>query len=73
MNVAVIANPQIDRLLTPADNTIELALQVKHQAINKMQIVMSQRRILDTQQIGLQFIACRFQRILQLAQSAGGF
>ena len=29
-----------------------------------MQIVMGHRRILNAQQISLQFIACRFQRIL---------
>ncbi|MNZ96746.1 hypothetical protein D3C78_1159530 [compost metagenome] len=65
MYVTVIADPQVNRLLTPADNTVEFTLQIEHQLVDEMQIVMGHRRILDAQQIGLELIARRFQRILQ--------
>jgi hypothetical protein len=48
-------------------------LQIEHQTIDKMQIVARHGRILDTQQVCLQLIARRIQRILQFAQGAGGF
>ena len=73
MHVSVVADPQVDRLLAPADYAVKFALQIEHQAVDKMQIVVRQRRILDTQQIRLQLVPCGFQRILELTQSAGGF
>ncbi len=73
MHVTVIANPQIDSLLTPTDNAIQLTLQLKDQPIDKLQIVARQGCFLDLQQMGLQFIARGFQGVLQLAQCTGGF
>ncbi len=69
MHVAVVADPQIDSLLTPADNAVQLALQIEHQPVDELEIVMGKGRILDAQQVGLQLIPRRLQRILQLAQS----
>ncbi|AEW72948.1 hypothetical protein EcWSU1_01509 [Enterobacter ludwigii] len=73
MHVTVITDPQVNRLLTPADNTIEFALQIEHQTVNKMQIVMGHGRILDAQQVRLKLIPCGFQRILQFTQRTRGF
>ena len=53
MYVTIVTDPQVDSLLTPADNTIELALQVEHQTVDKMQIVARDGGVLDTQQVGL--------------------
>ena len=53
MHVAVIANPQVNCLLAPAHNAVELALQIEHQPVNKLQIVMAERGILNTQQVSL--------------------
>ncbi|MNY59197.1 hypothetical protein D3C86_1956150 [compost metagenome] len=60
-------------MLSPADNTVEFALQVKDQTINKMQIVMGQRSVLNAQQVCLKFIPRGFQRVLQFTQRPGGF
>ena len=73
MHVAVIADPQVDCLLAPADNAVEFALQIENQTIDKMQVVMGQRRILNAQQVSLQLVPRGFERILQFAQGAGGF
>ncbi|MNP16246.1 hypothetical protein D3C76_1086340 [compost metagenome] len=72
MHVAVIADPQVNRLLTPADNAVEFALQIEDQTIDKMQVVMGQRGILDAQQVSLQLVPRGLQRILQFTQGAGG-
>ncbi|MNR49023.1 hypothetical protein D3C85_1683440 [compost metagenome] len=48
-------------------------MQIEYQAIDKMQIVMRQRRILDAQQIRLEFIPCSFKRVLQFTQGPGRF
>ena len=53
MHVAVVTDPQVDRLLAPADNAVKLTLQIKHQTVDKMQIVVRHRRVLDAQQVGL--------------------
>ena len=71
--MAVVADPQVNRLLTPADDAVELALQIEHQPIDKMEIVARHGRVLNAQQVRLQLIPCRIQRILQFAQGAGGF
>ena len=71
--MAVVADPQVNRLLTPADDAVEFALQVEYQPVDKMQIVARHGRILNAQQIRLQLIPCRIQRILQFTQGAGGF
>ena len=73
MHMAVVADPQVNRLLTPADDAVEFALQVEYQPVDKMQIVARHGRILNAQQIRLQFIPRRIQRILQFAQGAGSF
>nr|VUD28304.1 Uncharacterised protein [Raoultella sp. NCTC 9187] len=73
MHVAIVADPQVDGLLAPAYDTIQLALQIEHQAIDKMQVVARDSRVLDPQQVSLQLIARRVQRILQFAQRPGGF
>ena len=70
MYVAIVADPQVDRLLAPADDAIKLALQIEHQLVDKAQLHVAEGRVLDTQQVGLQLIARRIQRILQLAQGA---
>ncbi len=66
MDVAVITNPQVDGLLTPANNTVQLALQIDNQAIDKMQIVFIENGVLNQQQIRLKLVARRFEGILQL-------
>ena len=53
MYVTIVTDPQVDSLLTPADNTVELALQIEHQTVDKMQIVARDGGVLDTQQVGL--------------------
>jgi hypothetical protein len=68
MDVAVIADPEVNRLLAPAGNTVEFALQIKHQLIDEAQIGTVQRGILNAQQIFLKFVARGFQRILQFTQ-----
>ena len=73
MHVAIVADPQVNRLLPPADDTVQLALQIEHQTIDKIQIVARHGRILDTQQVCLQLIARRVQGILQFPQGAGTF
>ena len=73
MYVTIVTDPQVDSLLAPADDTVELALQVEHQTVDKVQIVARDGSVLDTQQVGLQLIARRIQGILQFAQGAGGF
>ena len=70
MYVAIVADPQVDRLLAPADDAIKLALQIEHQLVDKAQLHVAEGRVTDTQQVGLQLIARRIQRILQLAQGA---
>ena len=73
MHVSVVADPQVDRLLAPANNTIEFALQIEDQTVDKVEVVVCHGRILDAEQIGLQLVACGFQRILQFTQRTGGF
>ncbi|MNV73189.1 hypothetical protein D3C71_1663230 [compost metagenome] len=70
MHVAVVANPQVDSLLAPTDDAVELALQVEHQLIDEAQLRATQCSILNAQQVGLQLVACRLQSILQFTQGA---
>ncbi|MOA07943.1 hypothetical protein D3C78_1276740 [compost metagenome] len=70
VHVAVVANPQVDSLLAPTDDAVELALQVEHQLIDEAQLRATQCSILNAQQVGLQLVACRFQSILQFTQGA---
>lgn len=49
MHVAIVTDPQVYRLLTPADDAVQLALQVEHQTIDKIQIVARHGRVLNTQ------------------------
>ena len=48
-------------------------MQIEHQLVDKAQLHVAEGRVTDTQQVGLQLIARRIQRILQLAQGARGF
>ncbi len=74
--MAVVADPQVNRLLTPADDAVELALQIEHQPIDKMEIVARHGRVLNAQQVRLQLIpaassvSCSSRRVPEVSDSS---